>query len=987
MNDSNSVVVGDIPRSQRQRRTGQCTVCLRHLSLTASGLVHQHGPGCAGNGCPPVDGSIVVCSGQSETSSSQSTAQLLSDDTPELIDVLRSERCRLLKRIPKASRSLAADKLSTLLERIVADSDDIQRWNDLLRFSHACLAVPGGRGGRRHVSSLATKVNKALDMYTSAHQPNMTSLRHSDKKRSRRADAEANIAARVTEKLEDGDVRGAIRLASSDDTMAPHDQHTLGELRLKHPPRCHTLDDNHLPRTQDNHHSCQPLVVQESDVIEAVKSFPAGSAGGVDGMRPQHLKDLINVNTGDAGQRLVSRLTEFANICLAGKIPTSIRPIFCGASLCALNKKDGGIRPIAVGCTLRRLVAKIAAKSVQPKMAAKMAPTQLGFGVKQGTEAAAHAARRYIQQLLPGQALLKLDFVNAFNAISRNELLQIVIEEMPELYPFVSTCYSSSSHLFFGVDIIASEEGAQQGDPLGPLLFCAASLKLAKKMNAELNIWYMDDGTLGDDVEVLLNDLETVRQVGSALGLTLNEQKCELITDDQDVISKFKARVSTITVVGTSQAMLLGAPISDGIDAILTKKLIEFQRLAIRLKRLNAHDAFYLLKNCFSLPKLQYILRCSPCYQSDMLQQYDSVIRDTLQSILNVTLTDDAWMQATLPVKHGGIGIRLATQVSLPAYLSSVASSSELMLQLLPQRLHVTSGVNDLLFAAAVVAWKTTSEQDQLPENTVKQRPWDEPLISVAVKRVLSTAQTQAGLARLTAAAAPHSGAFLQTMPCSAVGTRLDDASLRIAIAIRLGAQVCSPHTCICGATVDCTGTHGLSCRKSAGRHMRHSALNDLVKRSLASAEIPARLEPSSLSRSDGKRPDGITMMPWQQGRCLVWDVTCPDTLAASHLNRAVTGHGAVANDAEQRKQLKYEAISQTHCFVPVAVETLGALGQEASDFLKDLGGRITAVTKERRAHEFLLQRVSVAVQRGNAACVLGTVGHNCKLDEIFYLL
>jgi len=93
--------------------------------------------------------------------------------------------------------------------------------------------------------------------------------------------------------------------------------------------------------------------------------------------------------------------------------------------------------------------------------------------------------------------------------------------------------------------------------------------------------------------------------------------------------------------------------------------------------------------------------------------------------------------------------------------------------------------------------------------------------------------------------------------------------------------------------------------------------------------------------------------------------VTCPDTLAASHLNRAVTGHGAVANDAEQCKRLKYKAINQTHCFMPVAVETLSALGQEASDFLKDLGGRITAVTKERRAHEFLLQRISVAVQRG----------------------
>ena len=112
--------------------------------------------------------------------------------------------------------------------------------------------------------------------------------------------------------------------------------------------------------------------------------------------------------------------------------------------------------------------------------------------------------------------------------------------------------------------------------------------------------------------------------------------------------------------------------------------------------------------------------------------------------------------------------------------------------------------------------------------------------------------------------------------------------------------------------------------------------MNDLIKRSLATAEIPSRLEPTSLSRSDGKRPDGMSLMLWKHGRCLVWDVTCPDTLAQSHLNRAVTGSGVVATDAESRKRTKYEIISQTHCFVPIAVETLGALCEEATVFLKD---------------------------------------------------
>jgi len=138
------------------------------------------------------------------------------------------------------------------------------------------------------------------------------------------------------------------------------------------------------------------------------------------------------------------------------------------------------------------------------------------------------------------------------------------------------------------------------------------------------------------------------------------------------------------------------------------------------------------------------------------------------------------------------------------------------------------------------------------------------------VEQVLSAAPNQAGIARLIAVAAPHSGAFLQALPCSVVGTRLDDVSLRIAVALRLVAPVCDPHQCVCGTEVDSLGVHGLSCRKSAGRHMRHNALNDLVKRALASAEIPLCLEPTSLSRSDGKRADGLTIMPWKHGRCMV---------------------------------------------------------------------------------------------------------------------
>ena len=62
----------------------------------------------------------------------------------------------------------------------------------------------------------------------------------------------------------------------------------------------------------------------------------------------------------------------------------------------------------------------------------------------------------------------------------------------------------------------------------------------------------------------------------------------------------------------------------------------------------------------------------------------------------------------------------------------------------------------------------------------------------------------------------------------------------------------------------------------------------------------------------------------------------CYDTLAPSHLNRDVTGPGVVATDAESHKLTKYETISRTHCFVPIAVETLGGVGALGDDASRD---------------------------------------------------
>ena len=151
----------------------------------------------------------------------------------------------------------------------------------------------------------------------------------------------------------------------------------------------------------------------------------------------------------------------------------------------------------------------------------------------------------------------------------------------------------------------------------------------------------------------------------------------------------------------------------------------------------------------------------------------------------------------------------------------------------------------------------------------------------------------------------------------------MDDEAIRVAVGLRLGLNICEPHTCPCGANVDARGLHGLACKRSAGRSTRHQQLNDLIWRELKRADIPSTKEPTGLLRGDGKRPDGLTLVPWQAGKCLTWDATVVDTLASSYVSVTATRVGGAADAAAERKSLKYASITNTHIFVPVAIETL----------------------------------------------------------------
>ena len=146
----------------------------------------------------------------------------------------------------------------------------------------------------------------------------------------------------------------------------------LDRLRDKHP------NEHAGARPSVNPAEKPALQVSEISVLKAVRYFPAGSTGGPDGIRPQHLIERDQFK--EMGNRLLTSHTAFVNSLLDGRCHKDFAQILFGGRL-AMEKKTGGIRPIVVGYVWRRLTAKCARAHAIESLADYFNPFQVGVGV------------------------------------------------------------------------------------------------------------------------------------------------------------------------------------------------------------------------------------------------------------------------------------------------------------------------------------------------------------------------------------------------------------------------------------------------------------------------------------------------------------------------------------------------------------------------------------------------------------------------------
>ena len=348
-------------------------------------------------------------------------------------------------RIPRSVRPLLAQVLSGELQH--ACYDGIWGFLRMYMFAKAVLHAPprAGKQKRYEVKDILSSRLRQWQECDILSLWNDARIQSTSQRGVHPSSTLSTSNARRSLKLSrEGRFADAMRALGSQGCASQDDPAALTEIKSR-------LPEHSLPVWHDDVPA--PLVVDFESVLAALEAFPRGSSPCCSQLRAQHLLDAIKGTGVPEAKFCLDNLTRLASSLLSGKIDRAIAPWLSGAPLTSLHKKSGGYRPIAIGEVIRRLISQLCCASVKSHLPDVFLPYgQVGVGVRGGMEASVHTVRSFIAANSDKADLFcfKLDMRNACNECYRNQFLQRLRCEFPELFAWVQWSYHSAGELRFG---------------------------------------------------------------------------------------------------------------------------------------------------------------------------------------------------------------------------------------------------------------------------------------------------------------------------------------------------------------------------------------------------------------------------------------------------------------------------------------------------------------------------------------------------------
>ena len=843
---------------------------------------------------PPVDDSVIP------------------DGLPHLGEIMRT-RVSTMTYIPKGARNEVSKLFAQLLFNVAEQPDVHPRWV-LLMLAPKCILAALPRSGRRHHKDLEKKVRERIVLWKAGDIARLwmeasTPAKPAKSRRRRVAETppsqdEVN-ARRCLRLVQEGQYSRAVQALTSRGIDQESDA-AREAMKEKHPAAP-------IPRTpSDIPPAPPPFNVQE--IRKAILSFNTGSAPGPSGLRAEHLKKMISSPDPSSGGRVLAAITRFVNVLAAGNMPSVVAPYLCGANLFAILKKDGGFRPVAVGETWRRLVCKCLAFKFTPKVSAEvLQPQQLGVGVRGGVEAVVHSVRAISEdQTIPADQRwgMQLDFRNAFNSLCRETIFQEARNHCPEISRWIEKAYGCYSYLNFGRAIIFSQTGTQQGCPLASLLFALGISPIQKKLTAEiptlLQAWIHDDATMIGSLDDLRKAYTIIEGEGERIGLKLAPAKSSLWNSELQSASDF----NLIPQAPADGFELLGTPIGSATfcNSYVASKVAKISDAVSKLPGLqDSHVEFVILRSCLGTPKINFCTRtCPPDVLAPSYESFDGLMRDTLGSILGSQIDNLQWMQASLPVSMGGLGLRNASSHAAGAYAVSIAHSSPIIDSILGSRPSRPSTTEAVTLLNGSISSSTSFSFDDLKKTA--QIHVTHAIDLRQQELTVTMASTIRDKARLGCVSLAKSGDWLNAIPSYAFNLHMPAAEFRATMKYRLGIPLyLTDGPCpACEATSDVYSDHAIACGFQGDRNSRHNIIRDEIFNTAKAAGLRPTKEELGIVDDDNSRPADIKVPMWIRGKDVAFDVTVSSPLSASYVERSSRDASYTLNMSADNKHRKH---------------------------------------------------------------------------------
>ena len=900
-----------------------------------------------------------------------------------------------ISNVPRHLQAFFRECCAMSLVKLSENSSDLSAWK-LFLLTPRFLLQPVTRGGKCGKKEHESRYKKFRELrfdelyHSSVPRPderqNKFECPDSDSVIS------SSLIRSVRSKVRNGEISRAGNLLTSSG-LATTSLETFQRLQEKHPQRKNLISEelkHHKP-------TCSPVQVSLSLFISVLKNCPNGSSCGFNGWRFEHLKLLLD------SDYTTSHLHSLCNSYLSGSVPDVVATTLAGAKLIALQKNVNDVRPIAVGDSFRRLTAKLACHQLKKKISTFLAPHQYGVSTPGGAELMTHLIQASLEEH-PEWIVIKTDAKNAFNTVDRSAFLSEVASIFPELYPFVAQCYIPPAKLTVRVgcktQFILSEEGVQQGDPLGPLLFALALqpilINAAKDHESVLTPSYLDDSMILGPKEEVINCYNNLKVQLSKIGLELREDKCEAFSPIG--IHDWPLNIP----VQKNGFVVLGTPIGS-LSFVKDRCMKQVNTAKTFLSKLpyidDTQSAMLILRYC-GIPKISHLLRCvPPTVTAEATREFDVAIINTFEAIIGCKLSEQQRVQLFFRFSQGGFGLsqmsvtapcaflgaRASTLHQLPLRVPSLASFCDTVIT--PARIcddrapSVYSIADHLIDSLQEIKLFHTDRQSlisslaDLPNQPFKlQSRLYSRHLDTQFQTFLKGCSSEYDKARVISCGGPIAGSWLDVIPNTQEFT-MSNMDFRVASLLRLGAplpELQALDNCIpqCKQPLDSSGYHILTCKWGGGIIRRHDHIADCLYKMLTSVGYRCRKELPD--QFDGKQRPDVAVYDYKDGKKLLLDVTIAHPAARKYISKSHSVAGFAATEREKQKNTKYLSKSRElgYLFKPFAMEVFGRWSDSAQNFLSETS-KFAASTLQISSAEFLhmwRRRFATCLQKENVS-------------------